>query len=46
MSQAAQEQTIARIRKALELNRRKMTVQVAREKHGGWPGAFVMDKRA
>jgi putative heme degradation protein len=31
MSQAAQEQTIERIRKALELNRRKMTVQVARE---------------
>jgi putative heme iron utilization protein len=31
MSQAADEQTIERIRKALELNRRKMTVQVARE---------------
>ena len=31
MSQPAQEQTIERIRKALEHNRRKMTVQVARE---------------
>lgn len=31
MSQAAQKQTIERIRKALELNRRKMTVQLARE---------------
>ena len=31
MSQGAQEQTSERIRKALELNRRKMTVQLARE---------------
>ena len=31
MSQAAQEQSSERIRKALELNRRKMTVQLARE---------------
>ncbi len=31
MSPATQEQTVQRIRKALELNRRKMTVQLARE---------------